>query len=210
MSYDQMVGKMLESTSVVPGNLLKLPWTMAEDQIARMEDGLTLLTQTNLYVCRLFDLIKLEAAILQCRPILVIVDYIQLYREPSSWRGSRADYITMVAGEMAKLSRKYKTIFMVLCQLNRRGVDDPDSHNLKDAGGIEEAADSIWILSRPDKDEESRISLKTIIGVRKNRMGVEFDEDLLFDGETQRFVPWDETEAEKFWLRRLKHMRDLT
>ncbi len=208
MSYNQLIRKLLESKSVLPGYMIKKPWVMEDAHLVRMEEGLSKLSQTNLHFCRHFDLLQLEAAIIQSQPGLVVVDYIQMYSQPSTWRGSRAEYITLVSKEMARMSRDYKTIFLVLSQLNRLGKDDPDSDNLKDAGGIEENADSVWILHPTDKDAEDRSRLKYLLKVTKNRSGTcYFEQELLFDGETQRFLIWNEQQAEDLWQRKLANQR---
>jgi KaiC/GvpD/RAD55 family RecA-like ATPase len=208
MDFNQLLRKMLESKSIMPGYMIKKPWVMEEEHLARLEEGVAKLKQANIHFCRHFDLLQLEAAIIQYRPMVVVVDYIQMYSQPSTWRGSRAEFITMVSKELARMSRDHKTIFLVLSQVNRQGVDDPGSHNMKDAGGIEENADSVWILHRVDAAAEDRSSLKYLLKVTKNRSGPSFfDQELLFDGETQRFVVWNDDEAEKLWQRKLAHQR---
>lgn len=86
---------------------------------------------------------------------LIIVDYLQLIRTPHV-RGSQKRY--EVVGEISRalkaLAMDLQTPIMVLAQISRAGANAmPRTEHLRESGDIEQDADTILLLDRPDADK---------------------------------------------------------
>jgi replicative DNA helicase len=84
---------------------------------------------------------------------LVIVDYLQLMR-PSTPANSRYEIITEVSIALKKIATDNDVAVMALAQLSRevekRADKRPDLADLKESGQIEQDADSVVFLHRPE------------------------------------------------------------
>jgi replicative DNA helicase len=95
-----------------------------------------------------------------------VIDYIQLIRTPSDYRGSRADFLAEYTNAIADLARRYLVPILALAQEKRKNEADGSSRSsdplsgIKGSGGIEEAADTVFMLSTdPNSPDEIKISL---------------------------------------------------
>lgn len=129
------------------------------------------------------------------RPLdLVVIDYLGFVKPPRE-RQSKVNEIGDITGALKALARQINAPILLLSQLNRgveqRGRDDrrPLLSDLRDSGDIEQDADTVMLLYRPeyylrreepethsDKWEEWRAAMdkaeRTLeIDVAKNRMG---------------------------------------
>lgn len=112
----------------------------------------------------------------------VVVDYLQLITDTSlSKSGTRADEIASISRKLKNLAKSLDIPVIALAQLNRevekRHDRKPILSDLKESGGIEEAADAVILLYRPEyygfTEDESGNSTKGIATaiVAKNRHG---------------------------------------
>lgn len=131
---------------------------------------------------------------------VVVVDYLQLMR---SRERDKAQQIGGIAHRMEALSKKLEITIILLSQLRREVGPDPTPHmsELKESGDIADAADSIYLVYRPERhgkdlkypDMEQRWSQYSTEGTallmcKKNRNGALAGEQLLkFDAPTTRF-----------------------
>lgn len=135
----------------------------------------------------------------QARPFdIVFLDYLQLV--PST--GERAKDSTVA--QVEEISRKLHALamethlpFVVLAQVNRDAAGKmPALHDLKGSGSIEQDADVVVLLDRPEKylddddSEEYREAVRglAVLDVAKNRNGETGKVLLDFDSATQRFI----------------------
>ena len=95
------------------------------------------------------------------QPDLVIVDHLRLLNDKDRWRSEvkRQGYISQRLKEIAK---EFNCHMMVLAQLNRALENRPDKSptlsDLRDSGEIEENADLVLGLHRPDfYDKDDKI-----------------------------------------------------
>lgn len=111
-------------------------------------------------------------------PDLVVVDYLQ-YLEANDNRANRNQQVGQISRDLAKLKSDYNIPVVIAAQLNRavesRGGDksEPMLSDLRDSGEIEQDADVVLMLHRPDmhKPEVSARDEEIKILCRKNRMG---------------------------------------
>jgi replicative DNA helicase len=128
---------------------------------------------------------------------LIVVDYLQLMRAPSRRADlSRQTEVADISAGLKALAKELQIPIMVLSQLNRqpesRDEGKPRLSDLRESGSIEQDADVVGLLVRPEvyeDDEDKRASLKnkaTLI-IAKQRNGPTGDIDLTFLNEYTRF-----------------------
>ena len=95
-------------------------------------------------------------------PKLVIIDYLQLMTMPGVGSRSRNEEVTAISRSLKILAKEFNIPFIALSQLSR-GAAQRDDHtpqlsDLRDSGAIEQDADTVMFIDRPDyykkKDEE--------------------------------------------------------
>jgi replicative DNA helicase len=112
---------------------------------------------------------------------LVVIDYLQIMKTDES-KGSKANALGEIVNELKALAVRLDICIVLLCQINRESVKtdnkEPKIYHLKDSGSIEEAADTVILLHRPEVyDSEARdengVSFRNRIGyhIEKNRDG---------------------------------------
>lgn len=85
---------------------------------------------------------------------LVIIDYIQLMKSDDKYKKDDYDIVTDNSKGLKRLARKYKIPILALSQLGRqveqRQDKKPILSDLRDSGSIEQDADVVMFLYRPD------------------------------------------------------------
>jgi replicative DNA helicase len=117
---------------------------------------------------------------------LIIVDYLQLIKPPKA--ESRVQEVSAISLALKNLARELKVPVVALSQLSRaveqRGGDKrPQLSDLRDSGSIEQDADIVMFLYRPD--DEVRTAAK--LNIAKHRNGATGEIDLFFKTEFTRF-----------------------
>ena len=115
-----------------------------------------------------------------CR--FAIVDHLHLVQLAGV---SRVDELTDLMKALKYEAKRLRIPIIVAAQLNRDSVRsgrEPEMHDLRASGGIEENADAVVFLHA--KGERGRI-----VKIEKNRMGKKGrNPEIIFDGETQQFT----------------------
>ncbi len=128
---------------------------------------------------------------------LVIVDYLQRVQYDGPRQSSRREEIGKISSALKDLAQDHSCNVLALAQLNR-AVDKqadrrPTMGDLKESGDIEQDADLIGLLYRPDKQRAragkggSGQSGETELIVDKNRQGPTGTVHLTFHGPSMRF-----------------------
>lgn len=115
---------------------------------------------------------------------LIVVDYLQLVQSSSS-SSNRAEQVTATSRELKLLARETGACVVAMAQVNREGAKADDGPRLTDLreGGIENDADQVILMHRPDLDlPEVRVN------VAKNRHGSIGVFDLNLQGQYARLV----------------------
>lgn len=119
---------------------------------------------------------------------LIIVDYLQLV-DPGRRYDSRVQEVSVVSQAMKNLARELKVPIIALSQLSRavehRGEKKPQLADLRESGAIEQDADVVMFLYRPDEELAPTMAIKLLIA--KHRNGPTGEIDLLFRGDRIRF-----------------------
>lgn len=128
---------------------------------------------------------------------VIIIDYLTLMKSDSNFRDNRRLEVEDISRKLKVIALEYKCTVIALSQLSRgvEGRNDkrPMMSDLREAGGIEQDADMVFMLHREDyydrekADEVTGISeLECIIA--KNRNGATGIATLNFHKKIQRFV----------------------
>jgi replicative DNA helicase len=116
---------------------------------------------------------------------LVMVDYLQLCK--SFVNESRVQQVSDISQGLKNLAREMKVPVVALSQLSRavetRDDGRPQLSDLRDSGSIEQDADIVMFLSRPDRDNREDY----ILSVAKHRAGATGEIPLKFKGDRTRF-----------------------
>jgi replicative DNA helicase len=121
---------------------------------------------------------------------LVVIDYLQLI-ESENKRESRQDQISQISRRLKALARELKVPVIALSQLNRspemREGHRPRMADLRESGAIEQDADVVMLLHRPDLyDKQAKPGTAEVI-IAKQRNGPTGDVQLTFLKQFTRF-----------------------
>lgn len=105
---------------------------------------------------------------------LVILDYLNLLQVPGMKEDNPTTYTTAAIKAVKSIARECRSPIMVLAQLNRnienRADPKPRLSDLRDTGAIEAAADRVFMIYRPDKDEETIEDEDAFVIIPKDRI----------------------------------------
>lgn len=123
---------------------------------------------------------------------VVLIDYLQLVRA-SQRHGTREQEVAEVSWALSTLAGEEKIALVVLAQLSReaekRGADvPPQLSDLRESGSIEQDADGVWFLHRPDRIDPTIEQGAAILAIAKQRNGECGSINLWFQGSQQRFA----------------------
>jgi replicative DNA helicase len=114
---------------------------------------------------------------------LLVLDYAQLV-EPEDRKIPRHEQVSQVSRRLKQLAKELDIPILALAQLNREAAasDRPRLYHLKESGSLEQDADTVLLLHRPDDDENI-----VEVDVAKNRNGPTGSVKLVFDKSTTTF-----------------------
>jgi len=121
---------------------------------------------------------------------IVVIDYLQLI-EPDNRRDPRQEQVAQISRRLKFLARELKIPVVALAQVNR-GPEDRQDHkprlaDLRESGSLEQDADTVLMLHRPDKYEPGQHEGIIEVIVAKQRNGPTGEVTLTFIKEFMRF-----------------------
>jgi replicative DNA helicase len=121
---------------------------------------------------------------------LVVIDYLQLI-ELDGRRQPRHEQVAALSRRLKLLARETEVPIIALSQLNRAAEDRNDRcprlSDLRDSGALEQDADTVILLHRPDYEPGIQDGMVELI-VAKQRSGPTGQVSLLFDRKHLRFL----------------------
>lgn len=189
MSDVSTVIRMISSMSGVPASLL-LHGRASQSEIPKVVNTSKLAT-TNIHIddrpgISLADL-RAEAMrlITQFGVRFVVIDYLQLMSNETKHGQYRQFEIAQISSGLKNLAKETGVPFLVLSQLNRQSGDSerPRMQDLRESGQIEQDADVVMLLWRPDPTRRDRVELI----VAKQRNGKVGSINLSYNQETMTF-----------------------
>lgn len=208
MSSQQLVNRLIVSETEIPhekirnGNLTAHEWTQLTVKISDLQNSKIYIDDTPA-----LSIFELRA---KCRRLkaqydidIIIIDYLQLMSGPTDARGNREQEVSNISRSLKAIAKELNVPVIALSQLNRSvetrgGFKRPQLSDLRESGAIEQDADIVIFIHRPDyygflEDEEgnSLIGLAEII-VAKHRNGAVGDVKLRFRKEQAKFTDLDD------------------
>ena len=132
---------------------------------------------------------------------IIIIDYLQLIQGSDRYKGNRVQEVTEISRGLKILARELDVPVVALAQLSRNvtGRDNPRPllSDLRESGSIEQDADLVLFLHRPDyykqNDDNYEETHITELLIAKHRHGAIGKVELYFHPELLRFMSLDKT-----------------
>jgi len=192
----------LDSSKLKTGKLSEHEWKKLVDKTAKLSEASIFIDDTPA-----LSILELRA---KCRRLkaqhdiqMVVIDYLQLMAGDSNKNGNREQEIAMISRSLKQLAKELNIPVIALSQLSRavetRGGDKrPQLSDLRESGSIEQDADMVIFLYRPEyygitEDEEGiPVTGTGEIMIEKNRHGATERVRLKFIGKYTKFTDWEE------------------
>lgn len=203
MDTEQLMAKRIARiTGISEGELMMDK--LGEEQYKKVNDAAVSLSKMPLYMNKkpwatVDDIRNQTRKVKNLR--LVVIDYFGLIRTPGK-ASSRYEAMTDVSGQLKALARSLGVPVLCLAQLNRENTKRkgmrPMLSDLRDTGALEQDADGVIFLHRPDyyeaegapapADPYSPVTLDVILA--KNRHGATGSVEMAFYLRTGKIVPY--------------------
>jgi replicative DNA helicase len=133
---------------------------------------------------------------------IVFVDYLQLMQGPAELRGMREQEVAAISRTLKATAKELNVPIIALSQLSRNAVQrqggsgKPQLSDLRESGSIEQDADMVIFIHRPDyvglsQNEGDKEATEIIIA--KHRNGETADIDMRFKSEQIKFMEMDDS-----------------
>ena len=136
---------------------------------------------------------------------IVFVDYLQLMQGPAELRGMREQEVAAISRTLKATAKELDIPIIALSQLSRNSVNrqggngKPQLSDLRESGSIEQDADMVIFIHRPDfvgLSEDQEAKERTTIVIAKHRNGETLDIDMKFKSNSVRFQEITDTLVE--------------
>lgn len=203
MSALQLVMRLMTTESGLPAEKLKGGSKLDPWDWQQLETRLASLSKAPLYIddtpsIPLMEFRTKVKRLVKSKGVrLVIVDYLQLMQGPVELRGLREQEVAAISRTLKATAKELNIPIIALSQLSRNAVQrtggsgKPQLSDLRESGSIEQDADMVIFIHRPDyvglgESPEGKEATQIIIA--KHRNGEVCDIDMLFKSEQVRFV----------------------
>ncbi|MFC2112154.1 replicative DNA helicase [Bacteroidota bacterium] len=207
MSSIQLVNRLIVSETELPsdrirnGRLEEYEWKQLDFKIKGLVEAPIYIDDTP--AISIFELrAKCRRLKVQHNIEAVFVDYLQLMSGTGDNRGSREQEVSTISRSLKSIAKELDIPVIALSQLNRSvelrsGNKRPQLSDLRESGAIEQDADLVIFIHRPEKydiyeDEQgnSLVGLAEVI-LAKHRNGPIGDVSLKFKDESAKFTELD-------------------
>jgi replicative DNA helicase len=133
---------------------------------------------------------------------MIVIDYLQLMTGPPELKGMREQEVSAISRSLKAIAKELNIPIIALSQLSRAvetrgGTKRPQLSDLRESGAIEQDADIVMFIHRPDyyasSEEHPELVGLTDIIIAKHRNGEVRDVQMKFRHSEVRFV--DSTDA---------------
>ncbi len=204
MSSIQLVNRLIVMETELPsnrirnGNLAQYEWEQLDYKIKKLVEASIFIDDTPA-----ISIFELRA---KCRRLkrqydidLIVIDYLQLMTGTPDTKGNREQEVSNISRSLKGIAKELDVPVIAISQLNRSveirsGNKRPQLSDLRESGAIEQDADMVIFIHRPEKygfmEDEEGNSLKGMaeIILAKHRNGPIGDIQLRFREEYAKFV----------------------
>jgi len=193
MSKEELVDRLLvgqadvDAWRIKTGKLSETDFTKLSNAMGELADAPIFIDDTpGISVSEMRT--KARRLLLEQNISLFIVDYLQLV-DPGRRYDNRVQEVSIVSQSLKNLARELKVPVLAVSQLSRavehRGERKPQLADLRESGAIEQDADVVMFLYRPEAELAPTMQTKLLIA--KHRNGPMGEIDLIFRGDRIKF-----------------------
>lgn len=205
MAKNEIVDRMISDVSGVDNWHIRTG-NISDDDFGKISDALGEMGEMPIYIDDSSSMTVLELRNKARRAVhdhdigIIIVDYLQLIAGSDRYAGNRVQEVTEISRGLKTLARELEIPVIALAQLSRSvtGRDDPRPvlSDLRESGSIEQDADLVMFLHRPDyyhqEDDYEKTNITELL-LAKHRHGPIGKIELYFHPELLRFMSLDKT-----------------
>ena len=214
MGAGQIVKRMLSAVTDVSMEAITRG-KMAEHEFVQLSQRMGKLAQAKIFLddqaaLNIFELRAKARRLKQKHDIqLILIDYLQLMQASVDKSGNREQEISKISRDLKALAKELEVPIIALSQLNR-SVENrkeskvPQLSDLRESGAIEQDADLVMFLYRPEYHGINNDAMgetiegETQIHIAKHRNGSTGMEKVRFIKEYQRFVDMEDNRFDSF------------
>ena len=214
MGAGQIVKRMLSAVTDVSMEAITRG-KMAEHEFVQLSQRMSKLAQAKIFLddqaaLNIFELRAKARRLKQKHDIqLIIIDYLQLMQANVDKSGNREQEISKISRDLKALAKELEVPIIALSQLNRsvetrKESKVPQLSDLRESGAIEQDADLVMFLYRPEYHGINNDAMgetiegETQIHIAKHRNGSTGMEKVRFIKEYQRFVDMEDNRFDSF------------
>ena len=190
MSKEELVDRLLVSQSEIDAWKLKTG-KLDDEDFDRLQEAMGVLADAPLFIddtpaASILEM-RTKARRLQVEHNLsfLIVDYLQLVQ--GRRMENRVQEVSEISQNLKNLARELKIPVLACSQLSRaveqRGTKKPQLADLRESGAIEQDADVVMFIWRPDADNMEQVKLD----IQKHRNGPTGEIDMTFRADRVKF-----------------------
>jgi replicative DNA helicase len=209
MASLQLVNRLIVAETELPSNRIRngkladFEWEQLDYKIKKLVDAPIFIDDTP--AISVFELrAKARRLKRQHNVDILIIDYLQLMTGTPDTRGNREQEVSTISRSLKGIAKELNIPVIALSQLNRSveirsGNKRPQLSDLRESGAIEQDADMVMFIHRPEKyglmEDENGNSLRGLaeIILAKHRNGPIGDVLLKFKDEFAKFTELEET-----------------
>ncbi len=207
MAAIQLANRLITSESGLHPDKIKGGVKLEEYEWQQLEHKLRSLSKAPLYIDDTPSLPLMEfrtkaKSLVKNKGVrLIVIDYLQLMQGPSELKGLREQEVAAISRTLKATAKELNVPIIALSQLSRNAVQrqgsggKPQLSDLRESGSIEQDADMVIFIHRPDYiglSENEGDKEKTQIIIAKHRNGETRDIDMRYKGGQLRFVEEDD------------------
>ncbi len=204
MSADEIVDRIISDVSGVD-NWKMRTGNLTDEEFQKIGDALAEMDELPIYIDDTSSMTIAELRNKARRAMhdhdigIVIVDYLQLIAGSGNYGGNRVQEVTEISRGLKILARELEIPVIALAQLSRNvtGRENPRPilSDLRDSGSIEQDADLVLFIHRPDYYRQNEDNFEptniTELLIAKHRHGAVGRIELYFHPELLRFMSLD-------------------
>ena len=207
MSAIQLVKRLMTSESGLSADKIKGSVKLEGHEWEQLEFKLRNLSKAPLYIddtpsMQIMEFRTKAKNLVKSKGVrLIVVDYLQLMQGPLELKGVREQEVAAISRTLKATAKELNVPIIALSQLSRQAVTragaagKPLLSDLRESGSIEQDADMVIFIHRPDYvglSDSAEDREKTQIIIAKHRNGETKDIDMVFKSEQIRFLEMDD------------------
>lgn len=208
MSSVQLVKRLMVSETGLSAEKIRGGRKLEEHEWVQLHERLNALSNAPLYIddtpsLSIYEFRSKARRLVSSAGVkMIVIDYLQLMTGPPELKGMREQEVSAISRSLKAIAKELNVPIMALSQLSRAvetrgGAKRPQLSDLRESGAIEQDADIVMFIHRPDyygmAEDPTQVGYTEII-IAKHRNGQVCDVPMRFRNSEVRFV--DITDAE--------------